>query len=171
MTNSVNMQYYVEGEDERKLVNALKTDLQVIVPGKVDVFNVTSKIITNARLITLKPKTIVVLIFDTDVGNNKILNKNIETLQKCKNIISIITVPQNKNLEDELVASCNIRNAIDLLGSQGRKKFKTDFIRISNLSSKLVEKGFNIEKIWLSNGTGEFVGVINQSEKIKLKHK
>ena len=99
MNNNSNIQYYVEGEVERKLVNVLKTELRVIIPGKVDVFNVASKLFTNARLMAIKPKTTVVLIFDTDVGNNAILNKNIRTLEKCKNVTDILTIPQSLNPE------------------------------------------------------------------------
>lgn len=32
--------YFVEGEDEEKLIQVLKTDLRLIVPGKVQKFNV-----------------------------------------------------------------------------------------------------------------------------------
>ena len=37
-------QYYVEGEDEEKLINVLKSDMQCIVAGKVHILNpVTEK--------------------------------------------------------------------------------------------------------------------------------
>lgn len=36
-------QYFVEGEDEEKLVKVLKTDMQLIAPGKVSCFNVVEK--------------------------------------------------------------------------------------------------------------------------------
>ena len=168
MTNA-NVQYYVEGEDERKLINVLKTDLQMIIPGKVDVFNAICQNITKARLISMKPKTIVVLVFDTDVGNKDILLRNIDAFKKCKNVIDVILIPQNKNLEDELVRSCNIKEAKELLGSQGKHKFKSDFIKASNLPSKLKEKGFNIKKLWGSDGTGSFMGIKNGSNKIMFK--
>lgn len=35
--------YFVEGEDEEKLLKVLKTDLQLIVPGKVQKFNVVQE--------------------------------------------------------------------------------------------------------------------------------
>ena len=34
-------QYFVEGEDEKKLVDVLKSDMKLIVSGKSQVFNVT----------------------------------------------------------------------------------------------------------------------------------
>lgn len=168
MKNGLNYQYYVEGEDERKLINSLKTDLQVVVPGKVDVFNVTTKVITNARLIALKPKTTVILVFDTDVGDDKILRRNIEIFKKCKSVVDIITIPQSLNLEDELVHCCKIKSVTEFFGSQGVSKFKADFIKASNLPSKLKEKEFDITKLWSSDGTGKFKGIENQSSKIKV---
>lgn len=39
--------YFVEGEDDRKVVNTLKTDLQWIKPGKVQVFNVIEEELTS----------------------------------------------------------------------------------------------------------------------------
>ena len=72
------VQYYVEGEDEEKLVNVLKTQLGLIRPGKVQKLNVVEQEITNIRLRTLKQGTMVVLVFDTDTGNVDILKKNIK---------------------------------------------------------------------------------------------
>ena len=36
-------QYYVEGQDEEKIIQVLKTELQLIEPGKVEKFNVVSE--------------------------------------------------------------------------------------------------------------------------------
>ena len=47
------VQYYVEGEDEQKLVNTLKTKLGVIKPGKVQKLNVVEQEITSMHLRTL----------------------------------------------------------------------------------------------------------------------
>lgn len=41
--------YYVEGEDDRKVVNTLKTDMQKIIPGKVEKFNVVEKLIKKCK--------------------------------------------------------------------------------------------------------------------------
>lgn len=35
-----NYQYYVEGEDEEKIVKVPKTELRLIEPGKIEKFNV-----------------------------------------------------------------------------------------------------------------------------------
>ena len=65
-------QYYVEGEDEEKLVNVLKSDMQCIEAGKVQVLNPVLEKITPLRLRTLKKNTSVVLVFDTDAGESEI---------------------------------------------------------------------------------------------------
>lgn len=65
-------QYYVEGEDEEKLVNVLKSDMQCIEAGKVQVLNPVLEKITPLRLCTLKKNTTVILVFDTDAGESEI---------------------------------------------------------------------------------------------------
>lgn len=54
-------QYYVEGQDEEKLIQVLKTELRLIEPGKVEKFNVVSEELTKLRIMSLKMGTIVVL--------------------------------------------------------------------------------------------------------------
>lgn len=66
-------QYYVEGEDEEKLVNVLKSDMQCIEAGKVQVLNPVLEKITPLRLRTLKKNTTVILVFDTDAGESEII--------------------------------------------------------------------------------------------------
>ena len=82
--------YFVEGEDDRKVVNTLKTDLQWIKPGKVQVFNVIEEELTSLITRTLKPGTIVVLVFDTDTGKKNTLLKNIRFLQKDSNVKQVL---------------------------------------------------------------------------------
>ena len=63
------IQYYVEGEDEEKLVSVLKTDLQMIIPGKISKFNAVQNKLTKVRLMNLRSDTTVVLVFDTDTDS------------------------------------------------------------------------------------------------------
>lgn len=100
--------YFVEGEDDRKVVNTLKTDLQWIKPGKVQVFNDIEEELTSLITRTLKPGTIVVLVFDTDTGKKNTLLKNIRFLQKDSNVKQVLCIMQVKNLEDEFLRSCAI---------------------------------------------------------------
>ena len=77
-----NYQYYVEGQNEEKLISVLKTEMELVCPGKIDVLNVVQEELTSVRLMQLKPQTTVILVFDTDVGNIDILKKNIDKLDK-----------------------------------------------------------------------------------------
>lgn len=160
-------QYYVEGEDEEKLINVLKSDMQCIEAGKVQVFNPVTEKITAMRLRTLKKNTTVIFVFDTDVGDSKILEENIKTLNKCPNVKGVYCIPQVRNIEDELVYACNIKTIDDLLGTSGSKEFKKRIISEKNLKKKLEQAGFDIHKLWSSVPDGNFKGIENVSEKIK----
>lgn len=70
-----NYQYYVEGQNEEKLISVLKTEMELVCPGKIDVLNVVQEELTTVRLMQLKPQTTVILVFDTDVGNIDILKR------------------------------------------------------------------------------------------------
>lgn len=162
------VQYYVEGEDEEKLIHTLKSDLGVIKPGKIQKLNVIEHIITDARLMTIRPGTMVVLLFDTDTEKTDILHQNLEKLKTCPAVSECITIPQILNLEDELVHSCDIKEITDLLGSKSKKEFKTDFIRAKNLAGKLAEHQFDINRLWCRPPFPPYQNIINQAEKIRL---
>ncbi len=142
------VQYYVEGDDEKKFLQVLKTDLQVIRPGKIQVFNVANKIMTKTRLITLKKDTTIVVVFDTDAVNLEILNKNIEMMNHMPNVKSVLTVLQVQNLEDELTRCCRLKRAEELIGSRNKGEFKSRFLKISNLDRILIKNGFDIDRLW-----------------------
>ena len=163
------VQYYVEGDDEKKLIDVLKTDLGVIKPGKVQKLNVVEQEITEVRLRTLKQGTMVVLVFDTDTGNADILRKNIKTLRACKAVSEIILIPQIPNLEGKLIRSCNIKRIEELLNSKTRREFKSDLIRVSNLHKKLQEHQFDIALFWSEKPTSPYQDLGNQAEKVKLQ--
>ena len=160
--------YYVEGDDEKKLLDILKTDLGVIKPGKVQKLNVVTQEITEARLRTLSRDTMVVLVFDTDAGNVNILKNNIGMLEKCKAVSEIVLVPQVPNLEGELVRSCNIKNIKDLLNSKTSGEFKSDIIHVSNLAKKLQEHQFDIQIFWSGRPREPYQDIENQAAKVKL---
>jgi hypothetical protein len=46
-------QYYVEGDDEKRLIEVLKTDMRLIIPGKVQILNVVQERLTDLKLRTL----------------------------------------------------------------------------------------------------------------------
>ena len=90
--------YYVEGENERVLVEILSKckdeKFNVIRPGKIDVFNVVEREIKSTHMMNLKDNTVVVLVFDTDTKNRAILDKNTKFLEKHKKIKEVILIPQ-----------------------------------------------------------------------------
>ena len=158
------VQYYVEGEDEARLIQVLKNDLCVIRPGKVQKLNVMQDPLSDARLMTLKTRTMVVLICDTDIGYTTILGENLEKLRKCPAVAEIVTIPQVPNLEGELVRSCDIKQITDLLGSKSKAEFKTDWLRTKNLAAKLIEHRFNIKQFWCQQSP--YRDIKNESQKI-----
>lgn len=162
------VQYYVEGEDEEKLVNTLKTELGVIRPGKVQKLNVVQCELADARLMTLRAGTMVVLVFDTDTKQLEILARNLEKLQKCPAVSEIVMIPQVPNLEGELVRGCDIKNIKELLGSKSKKEFKSDLIRVTNLANKLREHQFNIRDFWSGTPPSPYERIENQAGKVKL---
>lgn len=164
-----NFQYYVEGDDEKHLINVLKTDLKMIRPGKVQKLNVINQKITDAMMRTYKDGTVVVLIFDTDTDDVDILNENIAKLNRCNAVSKVVTIPQVLNLEDEIVRSCNVRSALELLNSRTLREFKRDFINISNLDAKLTEHKFDINLFWNQNPREPYQHIENQSVEVKLK--
>lgn len=170
MKKNAPVQYFVEGENEKKLVNVLKNDLKVILPGKVQVLNVIQKDISSMILRTLKRGTVVILIFDTDTNNVNILNRNIQKLDSYPTVSNVITIPQVKNLEDELKCSCNIRQIKDLLNSRSDSEFKSDLIHITNLGSKLKEHSFDINRFWSMNPQSPYDHIINMANEIKINN-
>lgn len=165
------VQYYVEGEDEEKPIHTLKSDLGVIRPGKVQKVNVIEHDLSGARLMTLRPGTMVVLIFDTDTRQVNILNRYLDKIKMCSAVSEIVTIPQILNLEDELIYSCNIKKITELLGSKSKKEFKTDIIRTNNLANKLIEHQFDINRLWCQQPVPPYQNIKNQAEKIKLSGK
>ena len=160
--------YFVEGEDDRKVVNTLKTDLQWIKPGKVQVFNVIEEELTSLITRTLNPGTIVVLVFDTDTGKKNTLLKNIRFLQKDSNVKQVLCIMQVKNLEDEFLRSCAISQIKELTGSKSNSDYKRDLLRQSNLADKLKKHQFQFEKFWNSSDK-VYESICNDSAQIKIK--
>ncbi|MFV0393803.1 MAG: hypothetical protein ACK5LC_05350 [Coprobacillaceae bacterium] len=160
--------YYVEGETEKKLINILKTEYQIIKSGKVEKFNITIKKMKPNRVIPLKKGTIVVLVFDTDIENSSILDANIEFLEKQKNISEIICITQVNNLEDELKRSCKITEIKHLTGSMTNTEFKKDMLKQSNLKKKLDDKCFDFSRFWIMSPKESFSHIENEAKKIKL---
>lgn len=166
MANNI-YHYYVEGDDEKKVVDTLKTSMQLIISGKVDVFNVIERKFTRNQIMRLKQGTIVVLVFDTDTNKIDVLLENIRFLKKQSIIKKVICIPQVKNLEQELIESCNIKQIKELTGSKSNSNYKHDLIQHKNLSNVLKLHGFNIENFWCKEPSYPFDIIKNESSLIK----
>lgn len=163
--------YFVEGEDEEKVLEVLKSQMRLIVPGKIERFNVVEKKLKKLHLMRLKQGTAVVLVFDTDTGNIKTLNENIFMFQKMNFIVKVLCITQVDNLEDELKRSCNIKQIKDLTGSKSNREFKHDLIREKRLDYKLKQCQFNFSKFWAMQAKGEYECIGNDAEQIKVSAK
>lgn len=159
--------YFVEGENEEKIVQILKTELQLIVPGKVQVFNVIDQKLTKMRLMSLKACTTVILVFDTDTGNTSTLIENINFLKKQATVKEVICITQVKNLEDELLRSCDVKQIKELTGSKSNSNYKRDMLNDSNFAKKLQKHKFDMSKF--RNTVDEsYKDIGNDAYKIKL---
>lgn len=163
------IQYYVEGPDDKKVIDTLKTKMRLVKPGKVDVLNVVTERITDLRLRNLSPGTMVVLVFDVDAGSRDILNANIQKLENCQAVTEVVTIPQVSKLEIELVRSCDIRQIKELLNSRSNDDFKRDVMRVTNLDTKLREHQFDIDHFWSATPTPPYQDIPNKAAKVKIK--
>ncbi|GLI55404.1 hypothetical protein PM10SUCC1_09180 [Propionigenium maris DSM 9537] len=164
--------YYVEGENEEKLVNSIKNNM--IVSGRVQKFNVCNKMIKSQNLMKLKKDTIIILVFDIDlVLQNKKnartnLEKNIAMLSKHKKVVKkIILVPQDENLEDELIRATKLKKIQEMFKVKSIDEHKEKLNKCNNLGVKLKEVGFDIKNLWKSDKINQF-DLSNESELIKL---
>ncbi|MBQ7863259.1 MAG: hypothetical protein IJ353_02205 [Lachnospiraceae bacterium] len=161
--------YYVEGEDEKKLLEVLKREFGCIESGKVDKFNAVQNKFSVARIRALKPDTIVVLIYDTDVEDGlDILQYNVDFLNQQKGIKQVVCIPQVENLEEELLRACNIKSITELTKSDSKTNYKRDLINCNNLAARLTACGFNMAKLWNRTPTNKFKRFGNEAKKIKI---
>lgn len=163
-------QYFVEGEDEKHLIEVLKTDMKLIMPGKVQIFNVVQEIIKDSRLKILSNNTTLVFLFDTDVENTNILYPNIQKAEKSSKVKKVLCVTQVKNLEDELIRCTNISNIEELLNSKSKSDFKRDFLKERHVQKKLENHGFDIEKLWCQTPPKPFDEISNDAKVIKISN-
>lgn len=161
-----NYYYFVEGEDEQKIINTLKSELRCIISGKVKRINVVRDYISNMHVREIGQNCVVIFVYDTDVINTAILERNISFLKK-KSIKNVWCIPQVDNLEDEIVRACNIKSAIELTSSASIKDFKKDLIKSKNLDVQLTKHDFDIKKFWDKLPKNSFEKFGNDSDKVK----
>ena len=74
----------------------------------------------------------------------------IQKIEKYPRISEVVTIPQVRNLEDELIRSCGLKNITELLNSKSRSEFKSDIIKVSNLSAKSLINGKLVTSFFIS---------------------
>lgn len=148
-------QYYVEGKTDSIIIKGLIL-LDYIFSGKVDEFKVLEKMFKTTHTRVLKKETTVILVFDTDVDCVGRLEENIRFLEKQSNIKEVICIPQVKNLEDELVRSCNITKIEEFLNTASPSEFKKKLVSNTNIKRLLETREFSIDKMWSERDTGIF---------------
>jgi len=162
-----NCVYFVEGDCEEKLINALKKKPELILPGKVVLHNLIQEIIPNSRLIAITPKTKVVFVFDTDVDKTDILKKNIDKISRyCQNA-KVIFLPQVLNLEDELVRCTDVSEVKEITRSKSNSNFKGDFCKLTDARLTLTKHHLDILSLWTSNPPEPFTFVPRTVSKLK----
>lgn len=145
--------YYCEGECEQKLIDALKLAPSKILPGKSKKLNIMQRLISKSLLLTIKPNTNLVLVFDTDVTTNlDVLKRNIANIRRYCTNVKLIYLLQVKNLEDELVRCTKLNTALDLTRSSTLSNFKSAFSKMKDADCRhaLERQDLNVAKLWSS---------------------
>ena len=160
--------YFVEGECEQKLINALKTPpSNYLVAGKVEVFNFTKERITPQRIAVLKRNTVIILVYDIDVKNTEILEENIKRL-KTFGFKIIYHIQSINNFEDEIVYSTSIKNIDELYNTNNVSEFKSSFLHQGDILLKLSKNNFDPNKIWSRINTKRPFSKYSNIESIKI---
>lgn len=128
--------YFVEGSCEKQLVEALKLPPANLIPGKVTVFNPIQNLLSKSQLLMIKPYSIVIFVYDTDVPEVDILRENVSRITKyCMNV-RIVHLMQVPNIEGELVRCTDVKLAQMLTKSRSANDFKSDFCRLTPQACK-----------------------------------
>lgn len=140
--------YYVEGECEEKLINALKVGRDnKIVAGKVEVFNIIQSPLSRMRAAMLKRGTIVILVYDTDVWKTDVLKRNVQVLKES-GVSAIYHVQSLQNFEDEIVYATSLQDINDFFTLPAAANLSPLLFRIKDIVAKLQKLDFDDQKIW-----------------------
>lgn len=160
--------YFVEGQCEEVLLNALKERPAKIIPGRVKVFNVIKNELSRSQLLMIQPGTTVVLVFDTDVTITDKLQRNIRLIDQYCVRTKLVFLPQVLNLEDELVRCTDVRSPAELTHSKSAKDFKRDFCALKNARDVLNRHQLDVLRLWATNPPEVFSFVEKNANAVKL---
>ena len=166
--------YFVEGPCEEKLIKSFMYQPgSHFLEGRVEVRNLINAKMTKAFARTIERDTKIIIVVDTDVENTSLLDENINVLidvshVKREDIYLVLSV---NNFEEEMLRSCDSISSIhQLFSTKGINEFKNKFINHKNLEKKLLNAGFDIDKIWVSKPSNSFSKYNNDGTKIKIRH-
>ena len=148
--------YIVEGKCEEVLVRALIKDFHLLPSGRIKILNITQAKFPRSLLFSLKSNTSLIFIFDTDAGKYQLVEEAISTIESSTYGVKIITVPQCRNLEEELIYACGIKEIKQITKSKSNTDFKSDFIHASNIRQLLENCHFDFGKLWSREAAGEW---------------
>lgn len=90
---------------------------------------------------------------------------------KCKyyhyTVKEVICITQVKNLEDELLRSCDVKQIKELTGSKSNSNYKRDMLNDSNFAKKLQKHKFDMSK-FRNTVDASYKDIGNDAYKIKL---
>lgn len=175
--NYATEQYLVlgEGETEELLWKELKKfylNKNQKLCGKFMKFNPWKNNIKNYRL---KLNGHIILIYDTDIENNKkeLENflSNLKQLNHSQNIRYVYMLQQTKSLEDELVYACDkifkIEELFSSFDCSSKRDFKRRILNMNNFMDKLCELNFDPENMWTKDYSDTIRNSINSYKKLK----
>ena len=139
--------YFVEGECEEQLINALKLEPRRLIPGKVKVHNVIQDILPRMVVNKIQPGTNVIFVFDTDIPKTDVLQKNIKYVKKYTSQVKLVCLAEVMNFEDEIVRATDVNKAKELTRSPSNSEFKSDLQMFSVLMHIHANEPFALGKI------------------------
>lgn len=158
-----NCTYFVEGKCEQQFLKAIKSEPNLVIPGKVRILNVIQEKLSTSHLLSIRDGYIV-FVFDTDVKSTNILQENIRKVKTiCPPKVKLLILAQVNNLEDELIRSTDISTICELTSSKSIKDFKPDFIATKNCRALLSKHNFDINKMWVQDIPHPFSEIISNN--------
>ena len=161
--------YFVEGECEEQLINALKLEPRRLIPGKVKVHNVIQDILPRMVVNKIQPGTNVIFVFDTDVPKTDVLQKNIKYVKKYTSQVKLVCLAEVMNFEDEIVRATDVNKAKELTRSPSNSEFKSDFCKMKTDACRnaLERHNLDMRQLWCLDPPAPFAFVTQGVEMVK----
>ena len=162
--------YYVEGECEKQLINALKLEPRRLIPGKVFVFNVIQNELPRREILKIETGMTVVFVFDTDKEETDVLKENIRRVKKYVERVKVVTIAEVRTFEDELVRATDLKKPEDLTKSKNVSDFKRDFHQMKTQACRdaLERHKMDVSKLWEKSAPKPFDFIEQRGKTVKI---